>query len=101
VDGDMANNQHGWQWCAASGTDAAPYFQVFNPTTQGEKFDPVGRLHPALGSRVARGAGRAPENGTAPRIPGADRRPWRRARRSAAPLSEHLSDFSYPKLAGM
>jgi deoxyribodipyrimidine photo-lyase len=42
VDGDMANNQHGWQWCAGCGTDAAPYFRVFNPTTQGEKFDPQG-----------------------------------------------------------
>ena len=42
VDGDMANNQHGWQWCAGSGTDAAPYFRVFNPSTQGEKFDPTG-----------------------------------------------------------
>ena len=42
VDGDMANNQHGWQWCAGSGTDAAPYFRVFNPTAQGEKFDPAG-----------------------------------------------------------
>ncbi|MEO8814560.1 MAG: deoxyribodipyrimidine photo-lyase [Mycobacterium sp.] len=42
VDGDMANNQHGWQWCAGSGTDAAPYFRVFNPTTQGQKFDPAG-----------------------------------------------------------
>ncbi|MCX2930537.1 deoxyribodipyrimidine photo-lyase [Mycobacterium sp. CVI_P3] len=42
VDGDIANNQHGWQWCAGSGTDAAPYFRVFNPTTQGQKFDPDG-----------------------------------------------------------
>ncbi|HKV18317.1 MAG TPA: deoxyribodipyrimidine photo-lyase [Mycobacterium sp.] len=42
VDGDMANNQHGWQWAAGTGTDAAPYFRVFNPTTQGEKFDPDG-----------------------------------------------------------
>jgi deoxyribodipyrimidine photo-lyase len=42
VDGDMANNQHGWQWCAGCGTDAAPYFRVFNPVTQGEKFDPSG-----------------------------------------------------------
>ncbi|BBZ45154.1 cryptochrome/photolyase family protein [Mycobacterium parmense] len=42
VDGDMANNQHGWQWCAGSGTDAAPYFRVFNPITQGAKFDPQG-----------------------------------------------------------
>lgn len=42
VDGDMANNQHGWQWCAGCGTDAAPYFRVFNPTIQGAKFDPSG-----------------------------------------------------------
>ncbi|EID78789.1 MULTISPECIES: cryptochrome/photolyase family protein [Rhodococcus] len=42
VDGDLANNQHGWQWTAGSGTDASPYFRVFNPTTQGEKFDPDG-----------------------------------------------------------
>lgn len=42
VDGDLASNQHGWQWAAGSGTDAAPYFRVFNPTTQGERFDPQG-----------------------------------------------------------
>ena len=42
VDADMASNQHGWQWCAGTGTDAAPYFRVFNPIAQGEKFDPAG-----------------------------------------------------------
>lgn len=42
TDGDVSNNQHGWQWCAGTGTDAAPYFRVFNPTTQGRKFDPDG-----------------------------------------------------------
>ncbi|SEH85394.1 deoxyribodipyrimidine photo-lyase [Mycolicibacterium rutilum] len=42
VDGDMANNQHGWQWVAGTGTDAAPFFRVFNPATQGAKFDPDG-----------------------------------------------------------
>ena len=42
VDGDMANNQHGWQWSAGCGTDAAPYFRVFNPAKQAEKFDPSG-----------------------------------------------------------
>ncbi|MGE2835747.1 cryptochrome/photolyase family protein [Mycobacterium sp. SMC-4] len=42
VDGDIANNQHGWQWVAGSGTDAAPYFRVFNPALQGAKFDPSG-----------------------------------------------------------
>jgi deoxyribodipyrimidine photo-lyase len=40
VDGDMASNQHGWQWAAGCGTDAAPYFRVFNPDTQAKKFDP-------------------------------------------------------------
>jgi len=42
VDADVASNQHGWQWTAGTGTDAAPYFRVFNPTAQGEKFDPNG-----------------------------------------------------------
>ena len=42
VDGDLASNQHGWQWVAGSGTDASPYFRVFNPMTQGKKFDPAG-----------------------------------------------------------
>jgi deoxyribodipyrimidine photo-lyase len=42
VDADMANNQHGWQWCAGCGTDAAPYFRIFNPIIQGETFDPSG-----------------------------------------------------------
>ena len=42
VDGDLASNQHGWQWVAGSGTDAAPYYRVFNPVLQGKKFDPNG-----------------------------------------------------------
>jgi deoxyribodipyrimidine photo-lyase len=42
VDGDLASNNHGWQWAAGTGTDAAPYFRVFNPTAQSEKFDPRG-----------------------------------------------------------
>jgi len=41
-DGDLASNSHGWQWVAGTGTDAAPYFRVFNPVTQGLKFDPDG-----------------------------------------------------------
>ncbi len=43
VDGDLASNQHGWQWTAGCGTDAAPYFRIFNPVTQGRRFDPDGR----------------------------------------------------------
>jgi deoxyribodipyrimidine photo-lyase len=42
VDGDLAANNGGWQWSAGTGTDAAPYFRIFNPTSQGEKFDPEG-----------------------------------------------------------
>ncbi|MET1036830.1 MAG: deoxyribodipyrimidine photo-lyase [Aeromicrobium sp.] len=42
ADGDLASNQHGWQWVAGSGTDASPYFRIFNPMTQGKKFDPQG-----------------------------------------------------------
>jgi deoxyribodipyrimidine photo-lyase len=43
VDGDIASNQHGWQWTAGTGTDASPYFRIFNPISQGEKFDPNGK----------------------------------------------------------
>ena len=42
LDGDIASNSHGWQWVAGTGTDAAPYFRIFNPVTQGLKFDPDG-----------------------------------------------------------
>jgi deoxyribodipyrimidine photo-lyase len=42
VDADLANNTLGWQWTAGCGADAAPYFRIFNPVTQGEKFDPNG-----------------------------------------------------------
>jgi deoxyribodipyrimidine photo-lyase len=42
VDGDLASNQHNWQWVAGCGTDASPYFRIFNPTSQGKKFDPAG-----------------------------------------------------------
>lgn len=41
-DGDMASNQHGWQWVAGCGTDAAPFHRIFNPTRQGMTFDPSG-----------------------------------------------------------
>lgn len=42
LDGDPAANNGGWQWTAGTGTDAAPYFRVFNPILQGQKFDPLG-----------------------------------------------------------
>jgi len=42
LDGDLAANNGGWQWTAGTGTDAAPYFRVFNPVLQSAKFDPDG-----------------------------------------------------------
>lgn len=42
VDADLANNSASWQWVAGSGADAAPYFRIFNPVTQGKNFDPEG-----------------------------------------------------------
>lgn len=42
IDGSFPANNGGWQWSASTGTDAAPYFRVFNPTRQSEKIDPDG-----------------------------------------------------------
>jgi deoxyribodipyrimidine photo-lyase len=42
VDADPASNNGGWQWCASTGTDAQPFFRIFSPTSQGERFDPKG-----------------------------------------------------------
>ncbi len=81
VDADLANNSQGWQWVAGCGADAAPYFRIFNPVTQGERFDPEGhyvrRWVPELAAingkaihapwRLRQGileeAGSAPDNG--------------------------------------
>ena len=58
VDADVANNPASWQWVAGSGADAAPYFRIFNPMLQGEKFDPDGnyvrRFVPELAKLPAR-----------------------------------------------
>ncbi len=70
-DGDLASNQQGWQWVAGSGTDAAPYFRVFNPVTQGLRFDPDGdyvrRYVPELRSPAGPDRARALEARTARR----------------------------------
>ncbi|HUD71659.1 MAG TPA: FAD-binding domain-containing protein, partial [Dongiaceae bacterium] len=70
VDADLANNTLGWQWSAGSGADAAPYFRIFNPVTQGRRFDPEGayvaRFVPELAALPA-AARQAPwEGGGAP-----------------------------------
>ena len=44
IDGDLSANNGGWQWSASTGTDAAPYFRIFNPVTQSERFDPDGKF---------------------------------------------------------
>jgi deoxyribodipyrimidine photo-lyase len=58
VDADLANNTLGWQWSAGCGADAAPYFRIFAPVLQGEKFDPAGdyvrRWVPELAALPAR-----------------------------------------------
>jgi deoxyribodipyrimidine photo-lyase len=69
VDADLANNSVGWQWVAGSGADAAPYFRVFNPLLQAQKFDPDGnyvrRWVPelaALPTELLHDPGTAPES---------------------------------------
>jgi deoxyribodipyrimidine photo-lyase len=92
VDGDLASNNHGWQWVAGTGTDASPYYRVFNPTRQGREFDPDGdyvrRWVPELRDVPARhvhepwlAPGRRPR-----RVPAADRRPRRGATGGAGAL---------------
>jgi deoxyribodipyrimidine photo-lyase len=44
IDGDLAANNGGWQWSASTGTDSVPYFRIFNPTTQSQRFDPNGNF---------------------------------------------------------
>lgn len=44
IDGDFAANNGGWQWSASTGTDAAPYFRIFNPISQSQRFDPEGQF---------------------------------------------------------
>lgn len=78
LDGDMAQNNGNWQWVAGVGTDAAPYFRVFNPVAQGKRFDPDGafvrRWVPELAA-----------------LPGADiHEPWK------APVRERPRDYPEP-----
>lgn len=59
VDGDLAANNGGWQWSASTGTDAAPYFRIFNPITQATRFDPEGAFVRAFVHELAQVNGRA------------------------------------------
>ncbi len=79
LDGDLASNNGGWQWSAGCGVDAAPYFRVFNPVTQGEKFDSsaeyIKRFVPELQNLANKEAHqpwtslRPPKNYPAPMLP--------------------------------
>jgi deoxyribodipyrimidine photo-lyase len=53
ADADLAQNNGGWQWAASTGTDAAPYFRIFNPVTQSERFDPSGAFIRAMVPELA------------------------------------------------
>jgi deoxyribodipyrimidine photo-lyase len=84
VDGDPASNNGGWQWAASIGTDPQPYFRIFNPVTQGERWDPRGRYVrrwvPELAEVPDRHvhapwkAGRFPADYPPPRVDHAERR---------------------------
>ena len=74
VDADLAQNTLGWQWTAGCGADAAPFFRVFNPVGQGEKFDPQGELRPALGAGAGGAAGRMDSQATPGTTRGAEAR---------------------------
>jgi deoxyribodipyrimidine photo-lyase len=59
VDGDLAANNGGWQWSASTGTDAVPYFRMFNPIRQAERFDPTGAFVRSQIAELAQTQGKA------------------------------------------
>lgn len=99
IDGELAANNGGWQWAAGTGADAAPYFRVFNPTTQSERFDPDGdflrRWLPELAA-VPAGAIHAPHEWLDRHCPGHGYPPpvvdHGRARRHAIAMFDALKD---------
>ena len=60
VDADLANNSASWQWIAGCGADAAPYFRIFNPVTQGQKFDADGEVCSPIHTRIGKDAHEIP-----------------------------------------
>jgi FAD binding domain of DNA photolyase len=114
VDADLANNSASWQWVAGSGTDAAPYFRIFNPVLQGMKFDPQGDYvrkwvaelaalsAPDIPCALGRTAARACRGRCHPwqHIPKAHRPPrggaCPRAHRLQAALTRHVSGETAP-----
>ena len=99
VDGDIASNNHGWQWVAGTGTDASPYFRVFNPVTQGLRFDPDGDYVRRWVPELAHLPGPSAHEGRPgrhrrlrPGLPRAHRRPRRGAARGPRPARGHQAD---------
>jgi deoxyribodipyrimidine photo-lyase len=84
VDADLANNAANWQWVAGCGADAAPYFRIFNPVLQGEKFDPTGAYVRRWVPEIAR-------------LPDAVvHKPWLASADTLADAGVHLGD-TYPR----
>ncbi len=81
VDADLANNTLNWQWVAGSGADAAPYFRIFNPVTQGERYDPDGEYVRRWVPDIAHFPNHS--------IHG----PWQKSRRNPKPAAEPLVDL--------
>ncbi len=89
VDADLANNTLNWQWVAGSGADASPYFRIFNPVTQGERFDPEGEYVRRWVPEVAQFPNRS--------IHG----PWRKSRRNPKPAAEPIVDLASSREAAL
>ena len=89
VDADLANNTLNWQWIAGSGADAAPYFRIFNPVTQGERYDPEGEYVRKWVPEVAGFANHS--------IHG----PWQQSRRNPCPASKPIVDLGESREAAL
>jgi deoxyribodipyrimidine photo-lyase len=89
VDADLANNTLNWQWVAGSGADAAPYFRIFNPVSQGERFDPDGEYVRRWVPEVAGFPNHA--------IHG----PWISSRRNPKPSAQPVADLALSREAAL
>jgi deoxyribodipyrimidine photo-lyase len=89
VDADLANNTLNWQWVAGSGADASPYFRIFNPVTQGERFDPDGEYVRRWVPEVEQFPNHA--------IHG----PWQKSRRNPKPAAEPIVDLASSREAAL
>ena len=89
LDGDVASNNHGWQWVAGTGTDASPYFRVFNPITQGQRFDPQGEYVRRWVPELAHLSGKSAHE------------PWKSAEGYAHDYPERIVDHAEARLEAL